>query len=711
MIKPLIFMKIIRMSVCLMVLISSSQAFAQGHIWVTKTPMPTARCHPSVGVIDNKLYVAGGILPDDSTSFMGLEVYDPVTDSWTNRQPMQNTLYGTATGVIGGKLYVAGGGSPWGNINALRIYEPVTDTWSIGAPMPQAGSALAGAVIGGKLYVVGGANPSNTAVVNTLYVYDPATDTWTTKAPMPTARAWPGAGVINGKLYVIGGTTTGENGVDTVEAYDPETETWSTKAHLLTARQGPGIAVVGGTLYALGGTAYLRIFLTSVETYDPTADSWTMVDPMPEPHSWGAFGVIDNVIYAVGGYYRSGWPNQPNGIDAANHAFIQAPPPLANAGPNQTVHQGAVVTLDASGSSDPDGNLPLTYLWSVVSMPADSTVTLSDPTALHPTFTADQVGDFVIQLVVTNSVGVASAAATASVSTYNTPPVADAGQDQATIRVGTPVQLDGSQSYDVDGDPITYSWSLVSIPTGSNAALTEPTTTAPTFVADVHGTYVIQLIVSDPWVTSAPKTATVSFTNIKPVANAGTGQIGVVGDVVPLDGSGSYDANLDPLTYQWGFALLPPGSYATVTNPTAVQAFFVPDQPGTYVAQLIVNDGFVNSDPSTVQVQVLTVLDDTLMLLRNLVLSIGSLSPQAFKNSALQNSLINQVQAVTTQIQAGAYHGALSKLQNDIMAKTDGCAASGVPDKNDWITTCAEQNAIYSQLKTIVQRIKELVGE
>jgi hypothetical protein len=57
-------------------------------------------------------------------------------------------------------------------------------------------------------------------------------------------------------------------------------------------------------------------------------------------------------------------------------------PPLANAGPDQTVPQGALVTLDGSGSSDP-GNLPLAYRWT-----APEGVVLSSDTARQPTFTA-----------------------------------------------------------------------------------------------------------------------------------------------------------------------------------------------------------------------------------------------------------------------------------------------------------------------------------
>ena len=75
------------------------------------------------------------------------------------------------------------------------------------------------------------------------------------------------------------------------------------------------------------------------------------------------------------------------------------------------------------------------------------------------------------------------------ISAINTPPVAAAGEDQAVIVVGSTVQLDGSQTWDPEGDPLSYLWAIKEKPAGSNAQLDDPGSPAPSFIADVHGNY------------------------------------------------------------------------------------------------------------------------------------------------------------------------------------------------------------------------------
>ena len=76
-------------------------------------------------------------------------------------------------------------------------------------------------------------------------------------------------------------------------------------------------------------------------------------------------------------------------------------------------------------------------------------------------------------LIVSDS-GFASAPSIVTITTANSPPVANAGTDQK-VAAGAIVQLDGSRSTDVNGDALSYQWSLLSTPSGSTVAISRTT--------------------------------------------------------------------------------------------------------------------------------------------------------------------------------------------------------------------------------------------
>ncbi len=178
----------------------------------------------------------------------------------------------------------------------------------------------------------------------------------------------------------------------------------------------------------------------------------------------------------------------------------------------------------------------------------------------------------------------------------NNIPIALAGLDQ-NVATNSTVTLDGNNSSDVDGDPLTYLWEFTSKPSSSSATLTSTTAALTTFTADSDGTYQLSLIVNDgkdssiaDSITIVSSTTTAPTNNI-PIAQAGLDQNIATNSIVTLNGNNSSDADADPLTYLWEFTSKPSSSSATLTSTTAALTTFTADSDGTYQLSLIVNDG------------------------------------------------------------------------------------------------------------------------
>jgi fibro-slime domain-containing protein len=268
--------------------------------------------------------------------------------------------------------------------------------------------------------------------------------------------------------------------------------------------------------------------------------------------------------------------------------------PVANAGADQTVNatgQTTSVTLDGSGSSDPDGD-NLTYSWSNGASGATPTVQLAD-------------GTHVITLTVSD--GEKSDTDDVTITVVNTTPVADAGADQSVTATGstTSVTLDGSGSSDADGDALSYSWTL-------NGSVVSTDASFSTNLAD--GSYTFTLTVSDGEESDSDEVS-VSVVNTIPVADAGADfTINATGSrtTLSLDGSASSDADGDELSYLW---TMNGSEFATGISPTVSLAV------GSYSVTLIVKDvNGVVSASDDVQFEVLNVAPEAVITAGNSIL-------------------------------------------------------------------------------------------
>ncbi len=173
----------------------------------------------------------------------------------------------------------------------------------------------------------------------------------------------------------------------------------------------------------------------------------------------------------------------------------------------------------------------------------------------------------------------------------NTPPVADAGPDQAILKTQT-VDFDGTGSTDNIG-LTEYTWSFQD---GGTVILTGPT---PSHTFNTAGNFEITLEVTD----GAMNTDTdIMWVNVTadaepPVADAGPDQTVDEDTVVAFDGSGSTD-NIGIVNYTWDFV------DATSQTLYGVSPSYMFANPGTFVVTLTATDAEANSDTDTVTITV-----------------------------------------------------------------------------------------------------------
>ena len=263
-----------------------------------------------------------------------------------------------------------------------------------------------------------------------------------------------------------------------------------------------------------------------------------------------------------------------NQDDGAAYVFGN-PAPIANAGPDQTADEGALVVLDGSASS---GSGSFTFSWTQLLGPAAELVGASSPS---PSFTAPTIpGGFgsqilTFQLTVTSAGGSSTDTVDVAVRNVNHAPVADAGGDQV-VNEGSTVTLSGALSFDTDGDPLSFRWIQTS---GTPVVLAGADTATPIFIAPAlaGGTGSVALsfalTVFDGGLNgSAEARVIVEQVNHAPVADDGEPQTVATGALVTLDASESFDPDGDALTFSWTQT---GGPVVTLSDPTTASPSFV----------------------------------------------------------------------------------------------------------------------------------------
>ncbi|WP_455200627.1 PKD domain-containing protein [Kaarinaea lacus] len=164
-------------------------------------------------------------------------------------------------------------------------------------------------------------------------------------------------------------------------------------------------------------------------------------------------------------------------------------PPVADAGNDTSVVLGQSVTLDGTGSFDPDGTPISLYQWQVVSTPENSALAGWTSSEAAPTFIPDMTGVFVLSLIVNDGLVSSSADEVFVTVTENLPPVARITADTTEGYAPLTVSFNGSESYDPESGPISWSWDFGD---GSSSAEMNPV-----HVYNNAGTYITVLTVTD----------------------------------------------------------------------------------------------------------------------------------------------------------------------------------------------------------------------
>jgi PKD repeat protein len=253
---------------------------------------------------------------------------------------------------------------------------------------------------------------------------------------------------------------------------------------------------------------------------------------------------------------------------AAMNVSINTPPSAVLNGANVAC-VGDAVSFDATGSSDADGD-GLTYTWDF----GDGSDLQTGASITHA-YSAG--GVYSVRLTANDNKGTACSKDTAAMNvSINTSPSAILNGTKIAC-TGDQISFDTAGSNDPDGDDLSHVWDFgdgTELQTGPNA----------THAYSKGGVYAVKLITNDDKGTECSRDIQVINVRINtpPVADAGPNHVCCLDAVSGFDGSKSFDADGDNLSYLWNFGDGNTGEGAKVTH--------VYSKPGTYIVSLTVND-------------------------------------------------------------------------------------------------------------------------
>ena len=270
--------------------------------WVQQASMEIARSETPAAVIDEAIYVPGGLVATAQGVGVAASVerYRSDTNTWDSVADMPAPRHHSMSVAVDGLVYLLGGFGddfdPWAT---GWVFEPQPNGWGEIADLPLSIGAGAAVEIEGIIYVAGGV-PLGTS----LYAYDPRADTWQTLPSMTQPREHIAAVAYEGDVWVLGGRWE-EAMLNSVEIFDTESGSWSPGPSMQEARSGFGATVLGERIFVAGGevfdqsNGFAATALDTVEQFD--GEQWTFGEPLPRHLHGVPMVTVGETIFLLSG--------------------------------------------------------------------------------------------------------------------------------------------------------------------------------------------------------------------------------------------------------------------------------------------------------------------------------------------------------------------------------------------------------------------------
>ncbi len=246
--------------------------------WTRKADLPVACGFVPTVAVKGRLYAVAGEDRPGRDSF--LFEYDPDHDRWKKLTTLPAQRRRASLAVLENKIYVIGGmGANSSGLSSkgegrapTRVFVFDVDdlAWSDGPELPDGKSdGLGVAVLNRQIHVFGGVGDGIIGIDIKEHIAL-IKGAWKPLATLPIGQIYHGAAAANGKLYAIGG----RGDLTSVQVYDPKTNSWTLGKRMPIKNQAFPAVPSQGLIYVFGGAGYLSGFLAGVYRYDPAKDRW-----------------------------------------------------------------------------------------------------------------------------------------------------------------------------------------------------------------------------------------------------------------------------------------------------------------------------------------------------------------------------------------------------------------------------------------------------